>query len=208
MAIPDADWSPEMLAGLEPGVPPAAQFARKLAEVGCQVVIPTLIDRNDTWSGIPGVRMTNQPHREFIYRMSYEVGRHIIGYEVEKILAVIDWFDHEDDQSPSKLTAVMGYGEGGLLALYAAVLDRRIDRTAVSGYFQPREELWKEPIYRNVWGLLREFGDAELARLIDPNRGLIVEACAGPQVNGPPVESTERKGATPNGSCKPLHSSR
>ena len=202
VAIPDADWSPEMLAGLEPGVPPAAQFARKLAEAGCQVVIPTLIDRKDTWSGIPGVRMTNQPHREFIYRMSYEVGRHIIGYEVQKILAVIDWFDKEDDKSPAMLTAVMGYGEGGLLALYAAVLDRRIDRTVVSGYFQPREELWKEPIYRNVWGLLREFGDAELARLIDPNRGLIVEACAGPQVTGPPTETSERKGATPNGTLE------
>ena len=199
VAVPDADWSPEMLAGLQPGVPPAAQFARKLAESGCQVVIPTLIDRKDTWSGIPGVRMTNQPHREFIYRMSYEVGRHIIGYEVQKILAVIDWFDKEDDKSPVMLTAVMGYGEGGLLALYAAVLDRRIDRTVVSGYFQSREVLWKEPIYRNVWGLLKEFGDAELAKLIDPNRDLIVEACAGPQVNGPPIETTERKGATPNG---------
>ncbi len=199
VAIPDADWSPEMLAGLEPGVPPAAQFARKLAEAGCQVVIPTIIDRKDTWSGIPGVRMTNQPHREFIYRMSYEVGRHIIGYEVQKILAVIDWFDKEDDKSPAMLTAVMGYGEGGLLALYAAVLDRRIDRTVVSGYFQPREELWKEPIYRNVWGLLKEFGDAELARIIDSNRELIVEACAGPQVTGPPIETAERKGATPNG---------
>ena len=202
VAVPDADWSPEMLVGLEPGVPPAAQFAQKLAEAGCQVVIPTIIDRKDTWSGILGVRMTNQPHREFIYRMSYEVGRHIIGYEVQKILAVIDWFDKEDDKSPAMLTAVMGYGEGGLLALYAAVLDRRIDRTVVSGYFQPREELWKEPIYRNVWGLLREFGDAELARLIDPYRGLIVEACAGTQVAGPPVESLDRKGATPNGSLQ------
>ena len=35
-------------------------------------LIPVLIDRSDTWSGIPGVRMTNQPHREWIYRMAYE----------------------------------------------------------------------------------------------------------------------------------------
>ena len=40
VALPDADWTPEMLAGLEPGVPPAAQFARRLAENGCQVLIP------------------------------------------------------------------------------------------------------------------------------------------------------------------------
>ena len=40
VAIPDADWTPEMLVGLAPGVPPAAQFARRLAENGCQVMIP------------------------------------------------------------------------------------------------------------------------------------------------------------------------
>jgi hypothetical protein len=84
VAIPDADWSPEMLAGMAPGIDPSAQFARLLAENGCQVLVPVLIDRADTWSGIPGTAMTNQPHREWIYRMAYETGRHIIGYEVQK----------------------------------------------------------------------------------------------------------------------------
>ena len=201
VAIPDADWTPEMLVGLTLGVPPVAQFARRLAESGCQVVIPTLIDRGATWSGIPGVRMTNQPHREFLYRMSFEVGRHIIGYEVQKVLAVVDWFEQEN-QARQILTGVIGYGEGGLLALYAAALDSRIDRTVVSGYFQSRQEVWREPIYRDVWGLLREHGDAELMALITPSQ-LIVEASAGPQVSGPPAETSDRKGATPNGRLTP-----
>ena len=187
----------EMLVGLTPGVAPAAQFARRLAESGCQVVIPTLIDRSHTWSGISGVRMTNQPHREFLYRMAFEVGRHIIGYEVQKVLAIIDWFDQENE-ARQVLTGVMGYGEGGLLALYAAALDSRIDRTVVSGYFQSRQEVWKEPIYRDVWGLLREHSDAELMALIAPSQ-LIVEASAGPDISGPPAETSDRKGATPNG---------
>jgi dienelactone hydrolase len=197
VAIPDADWTPEMLVGLTPGVAPAAQFARRLAESGCQVVIPTLIDRSSTWSGIPGIRMTNQPHREFLYRMAFEVGRHIIGYEVQKVLAVIDWFEQENG-ARKVLTGVMGYGEGGLLALYAAALEPRIDRTVVSGYFQSRQELWKEPVYRDVWGLLREHGDAELMALITPSQ-LIVEASSGPNIDGPPAETSDRKGATPNG---------
>jgi len=69
----------------------------------------------------------------------------------------------------------------------------------VSGYFQSRQEVWKEPIYRDVWGLLREFGDAELAGLIAP-RCLIVEASRAPEVTGPPPETKERRGAAPNGS--------
>ncbi len=47
--------------------------------------------------------------------------------------------------------------------LYSAALDERIAATVVSGYFGPREKLWEEPIDRNVWTLLREFGDAEIA---------------------------------------------
>src|SRR5689334_20751712 len=41
VALPDADWTPEMLAGLAPGVPKDAQFARRLAESGCRVLVPT-----------------------------------------------------------------------------------------------------------------------------------------------------------------------
>jgi dienelactone hydrolase len=197
VALPEADWSPEMLVGLTPGVPPGAQFARRLAENGCLVVIPVLIDRQDAWSGILGIRMTNQPHREFLYRMAFEVGRHIIGYEVQMVQAVIDWFVREN-KAQKAIIGVFGYGEGGLLALYTAALDSRIDRTVVSGYFQSRQEVWKEPIYRDVWGLLREFGDAELAGLVGPNR-LIIEASRGPEIVGPPPESENRKGAAPLG---------
>jgi len=185
VAISDADWSPEMLAGLSQGIETSAQFARRLAENGCQVLIPVLIDRSDTWSGIPGMRMTNQPHREWIYRMAYESGRHIIGYEVQKVLAAVDWFEHENAAYDAPV-GVAGYGEGGLLALYAAALDPRIRAVLVSGYFQPRQEVWREPIYRDVWGLLHEFGDAELAGMIAP-RSVIVEASRFPEVAGPPA---------------------
>jgi dienelactone hydrolase len=172
VALPDADWTPEMLAGLAPGVPKEAQFARRLAENGCRVLVPVLIDRKDTYSGNPKLgRMTNQTHREFIYRMAYEMGRHIIGYEVQKVLAVVDWFCLKQDHAPM---GVFGYGEGGLLALYCGALDERVQLTAVSGYFGRREGVWQEPIYRNVFGLLRDFGDAELIYLFMP-RGLMIE---------------------------------
>lgn len=198
VALPDADGTPEMLAGLAQGMPAEAQFARRLAENGCLVVIPALIDRTDTWSGIPGVRMTNQPHREFLHRMAFEVGRTLTGYEVQKVLSVVDWFERENARQAAPV-AVAGYGEGGLLALYSAALDRRIGAALVSGYFQPREELWREPVYRDVWGLLREFGDADIASLVAPRR-LVIEASPHPEVDGPPVETKERRGATPNGS--------
>ena len=198
VAIPDADWTPESLAGLQPGISPRAQFARRLAENGCEVIVPMLINREDTFSGIPGIGMTNMPHREWIYRMAYEVGRHIIGYEVQKVLASVDWFEAENNKRRLPI-GVMGFGEGGLIALYTAAIDTRIEATVVGGYFQAREGVWKEPIYRDVWSLIREFGDAELAGMIAP-RALIVEASQGPEVFGPPPATGGRQPfACPNG---------
>ena len=198
VAIPDANWTPEMLVGLAPGVSRAAQFARRLAENGCEVIVPMLINREDTFSGIPGIDMTNMPHREWIYRMAFEVGRHPIGYEVQKVLAAVDWFSAENAKERLPI-GVIGYGEGGLLALYSAAIDTRIDAALVSGYFEAREGVWKEPIYRDVWGLIREFGDAELAGMIAP-RALIVEASEGPEITGPPPATEKHKPyACPNG---------
>jgi len=193
VVLPDADTSPEAAIGLTPGVPEANQHARLLAETGFRVVVPTLINRADNWSGHPRIRYTNQPHREFIYSMAFEMGRHIIGYEAQKVLAAVDAFKSE---APQARIGVAGYGEGGLVALYSAAIDTRIDATLVSGYFGPREGLWSEPIYRNVWRLLEQFGDAEIARLIAPRR-LIVEAAPPPRVTGPPPVTPTRRGAAP-----------
>ena len=213
VAVPDADQTPEMLAGLAPGLPPERQFARRLAEQGCEVIVPVLINRDDTWSGNEKIkRFTNQPHREWIYRQSFEMGRTLIGYEVQKVLAAVDWFSSRGSrreeartstsESQSLLTSaatkigVVGYAEGGLIAFYAAALDQRVDAALVSGYFDSRQRLWSEPIYRNLFGLLREFGDAEIATLIAP-RALVVEYSAAPKVDGPPKPREGRAGAAP-----------
>ncbi|MCY2963191.1 MAG: hypothetical protein NT069_05970, partial [Planctomycetota bacterium] len=140
----------------------------------------------------------NQPHREFIQRQAFEVGRHIVGYEVQKTLAAVDLleqFANRDAKSTSRglfPIGVAGIGEGGLLALYSAAIDSRIQSCLVSGYFQEREGVWQEPIYRDVWGLLTEFGDADLAGLVAPRR-LVIEACGVPLVAGPPPGRNGRR---------------
>jgi len=196
VVLPEADWSPEMAIGLVAGVPAEAQFARRLAENGCRVLVPMLINRDDRWSGNERLGIqTNLTHREFIYRMAYEMGRHVIGYEVQKVLAAVDWFARDPAAAP---IGVMGYGEGGLLALYSAAIDTRIYATCVSGYFTSRQDLWQEPLYRNVWTLLQEFGDAEIAGMIAP-RTLVVEASRGPDIPGPPPAAEGRVNAAAPG---------
>lgn len=199
VALPDADQTPEQTAGLTTGAAGRTEagsaYARRLAASGVRVVVPTLVSRGIEFSGNPRVAMTNQTHREWIYRQAYQMGRHVIGYGVQKVLAAVDWFRSKDQAAR---IGVVGYGEGGLIALYAAAADPRIDVALVSGYFGPRQRLWNEPIDRNVWGLLHEFGDAEIATLIAP-RGLVVEYCQGPRVDGPPAVPRGRRGGAAAG---------
>jgi dienelactone hydrolase len=192
VALPDADQTPEQLVGLATGVAAESQFARRLAENGFRVVVPTLIDRSDEWSGNAAVAFTNQPHREWIYRQAYHMGRHPLGYEVQKVLALVDW--HRARQSADSKVGVAGYGEGGLVALLAAAVDTRIDACLVSGCFEPHTRPWEEPLYRNLWGFFCEFGDAEVASLID-FRGVIVEHSPFPAVDGPPPVREGRRAA-------------
>jgi dienelactone hydrolase len=180
VALPDADWTPEMVAGLASGVPPEAQYARKLAAAGMRVLVPTLIDRDNRWTGNPLVRKVDIPHRTFIYLQAFHMGRHIIGYEMLKVMAAVDYFERQNREFDVPVPiGVIGYGEGGLTALYTAAVDRRIDATVVSGYFDRREKMWREPVYRNVWSFLDEFGDAGAASLVAP-RTLVIEASRGP----------------------------
>ena len=78
--IPDADTPPEKLAN-----------DAMLAYSGCEIVIPSLISRSSEHSTNPRFDVTtNVPHREWIYRQAFELGRHLIGYEVQKVLALVD----------------------------------------------------------------------------------------------------------------------
>jgi cephalosporin-C deacetylase-like acetyl esterase len=170
--LPDCDVEPE--AALE-------EALRIYA--GCELLIPVLISRQTEFSRSErlGIR-TNLPHREWIYRQAFELGRHVIGYEVQKVLSAVAIFAARPGNIPM---VVAGTGEGGLLALYAGALEERISAVSVGGYFAPRERVWGEPIYRNVQGLLLEFGDAEIAALIAPRR-LLVRHEGYPIVEGAP----------------------
>lgn len=182
IALPDCDWTPEQLCGLQPGLRTEQQFARRLAEAGCRVLVPALIDRGDRFAGNPGVRSVKHSQRETLWRASYEMGRTPIGYEIQKVLAAVDWLEaHVQPNNAKTQIGAIGYGEGGLLAFYAGALDTRFMAVGVCGAFGLGSRTPELPIYRNVWSLLERFGDAEIAALIAP-RALIVEHGQYPEV--------------------------
>jgi cephalosporin-C deacetylase-like acetyl esterase len=176
--------SPEQTLGLAPG---QHQVARRLAENGFEVIVPQTLSRDKWQTHDSRLKRADYTDREWIYRQAFHMGRHVIGYEVQRVLGAVDWFAKRRERDVN--IGVAGYGEGGQVALFAAALDHRIEATLVSGYFNSREAVWDEPIYRNVWSRLTRFGDAEVASLVLPSQ-LIIEHCPFPDVSNHKVRST------------------
>lgn len=192
IAIPDADVTPQQYFGIKAGIEPERQLARQLAERGHRVLVPQLISRTvnhrSFHSPTQGPKLSN---REFVYRPAFEMGRHILGYETQEVLAAVDWLAARKQGTIS----VAGTGEGGLIGLLAASLDTRIDSLLVRGFFGPREASYQEPIDRNVFGMLEQFGGAELLSLVAP-RPVVIDAQDYPHVSlksegGAPAELTD-----------------
>jgi len=181
VAIPDCEVSPEQLAGFAPGLPPEEQLARRCAEAGCRVLVPALIGRQASFGGNPGVRPVKHSPRETLWRAGYEMGHTPVTYDVQRILAAADWMLQSRPSGSRAPLGIAGHGEGGRLALYAAAVDSRFAGAWISGAFGPRESLWDEPIDRNLFGLLKEFGDAEVAALVAP-RPLWIETGRYPEI--------------------------
>ena len=91
IVLPDSDQNAEQLLGLEEGVDVSQQYARNLANQGFRVIIPSTLSRDLHKRGPPGepsrVELTN---REFIYRPAFQLGRHVLGYEIQTLLALVD----------------------------------------------------------------------------------------------------------------------
>ena len=191
--VPDAQHLPEQLCGLAEN---SSSDGLLLARAGGLVVIPQVASRHRE-ARLGRAVMTDQ---EFLYRSAFILGRHLLGYHVQQNRSAIDLLAKSIGDKP---IVVAGWGEGGWIALATGAVDSRVQHTIVSGHFGPRENVWSEPIHRNVHGLLKSFGDAQLAALIAP-RNLWIDPVAGPSVSiggeggapgelkGPnPVESKE-----------------
>ena len=157
-------------------IPDAGEYPEDFVTAICSAedktvltLIPTTVSRtlNEFSAPYPNSRRATLTNREFLYRAAFQMGRHIIGYEVQQVLALVDWL-RKDTEMKELPIHISGYRDGGMIALYAGALDNRIDSVTVSGYFNNRNNMWEEPIDRNVFGRLERFGDAQLAAMIFP----------------------------------------
>ena len=149
------------------GLPRSRQLARRLAEAGCRgggagPARPQrcLVRATRHWGKRPTC-----PHREFLWRMAFEVGRHPIGFEVQKVLALVDWLcvSGKGRRWACSATARAGCWPCTPGRSIPAWGPSRSAGTSATG-----ARCGGSRSTATSGALLREFGDAELAALVGP----------------------------------------
>ncbi len=159
IVCPDADTWPEQLVGLA-DEEPAGGWLTTLIRRGVVVYVPQSIERLQDH---PYCQQTkNKDRRWILYRLGYCVGRTMPGFDVQEALAAVKFIANQDDVDADCI-ALAGVGQGGMTALMAGSLDRRVKAVAIGDYFDNRDRCWDEPIDRRLRDKLLHFGDAELA---------------------------------------------
>jgi dienelactone hydrolase len=175
IAVPPENQSREEFAGFAPGMRPA-KWLTTLVERNIAVVVPLMSERGD--DHLICRQAGGKDRRRVLWRAGFIVGRTLVGLEVQQVLALREFLASKKEINPKQI-AVMGESQGGMTALYAGAVDEQFAAVATLNYFQQRENCWKEPVDRVLYGQLNEFGDAELVALIAPRPLWIVTKPGG-----------------------------
>jgi len=175
--VPSPEVTLEELCGLAGPRASCPPKGRALAGAGCLVVCPHII-RRDHLGDLP------LDDRQRLFRLGFLVGEHLLGAEVQKVLSCVD-FVAEHRASRGKHLWVEGAGLGGLVALLAVILDARVPEVWVDSEIGCGRDPTQVPVDRDMWGLDRHAGEADLLTLVMPRRVAVSRSGDSPPPPGP-----------------------
>jgi dienelactone hydrolase len=173
----------------------------RLAKAG---VVVFTIDPRPTPAGSESLKSPYLGFFNLLSLRAFLVGRTLLGLRVDDVVRAVDWLEERPDVGT---ITVHGVGPHGLVALHAAVLDRRIERLVMEGSLASYRRIVDEPLHREVSemvipGVLRRYdtGDLLLATYPRPVRIIApVDAVGAPltseaaEAGVAPVRAAEQK---------------
>jgi cephalosporin-C deacetylase-like acetyl esterase len=114
-----------------------------------------------------------------MFQRALLVNRTLVGLQVEDLLGAFAYLSSRGDVDPERV-AVLGKGNGGVLALFLAVLEPRVERVAVEGtvlsYLEIARARYHEDLTATILpGVLEDFDLPDLATALAPRPLWIVD---------------------------------
>ena len=106
------------------------------------------------------------------------VGKTMVGMQTGDVLRAFDYLVSRSDVDPGRI-AIIGKGNGGVLALYAAALEPRITKVACEGAPSSYMDIVRMKIHENIIdlvapGVLRDFDLPDVIAALKPRAVWIV----------------------------------
>lgn len=149
----------------------------EFAAAGADVFVPLLLSSSTPPPPAPGGWAKQLSERDWILRMAFPLGRHPIGLEVQKVLALVDWWT---ERHRARLVELAGAGDGAWIAAFAAVLDPRIALVEAGRLGLDPADWRGQPLHRNIFGLARFFGEEDIRALLRFRLGAAPRGMASP----------------------------
>ena len=147
------------------------------AAAGADVIVPLLLSSSQPPPPAPAGWARQQNEREWILRMGFPLGRHPLGLEVQKVLALTDWWKQ---RYPGRDVEIAAAGDGAWIAFFAAILDPRI-ALVEAGYLGVEPASYRaQPLHRNIFGFARFFGEEDLRALLRGRLGSVPRGMPSP----------------------------
>jgi cephalosporin-C deacetylase-like acetyl esterase len=120
----------------------------------------------------------HSPHYKTVMR-ALQVGKPLPGMQVTDLLAAFQYLRARADVDPARI-AVLGKHNGGIVALYAAALEPRVQKVACEGAVSSYLDIARTKMYRGVMDILvpavlKDFDIPDVVRSIAPRPVWIVD---------------------------------
>jgi hypothetical protein len=154
------------------------EFIATLASAGVRVLLPVQIDRGNEHSLTQeGTFKTGLTNREFCYRPAFELGQHLIAYEIEKIIAASENLLWDGSRKKEvERVGLIDLGGYGPIGLYAMALGKMLSFGQINLGNSMAVPMDQQPLDQNVFGLINEFGFPEFMSMIRPSTLILSES--------------------------------
>lgn len=158
-----------------------------------------------------GGRPPDTGHYETAMR-AFIIGKTVVGMQVIDLLRTFDYLTSRPDVNPRRIT-VLGKGDGGIVALFAAAIDPHIENVICEDSLISYLDMASTPLYDRtlfdvvIPGVLKNFDLPDVAALIAPRNLQIVDSMSASETREP-LSKTRQEYASTVSAYQTLHAGR
>jgi cephalosporin-C deacetylase-like acetyl esterase len=178
---------------------PVSEARETIEALAKENVIVMALDPRPTPIGTESIKSPFLGVFNLLSLRAFLVGKTLVGFRLDDAVRAMDWIAARRNVKPEDIT-VYGKGPLGIVALHAAVVDKRISHVVLENTLTTYRMIIEQPVHRNVSevvipGVLRAYDTGDLLVGVSPRR---VSILSPQDALGNTISEVEYRAALPH----------